>query len=106
MSDTLPSFLRDFISFAYKTGWRFSEISDLTWSQVDLFRMLSGLRLVKQKTMKAGPFTWMMNSRRCSGLKKSEEKSTEATILPRVSNSYKFSDSSRFPTKKELANVS
>jgi len=31
----LPYFLKDFVTFAYKTGWRISEISGLTWSQVD-----------------------------------------------------------------------
>lgn len=33
--DALPSYLKGFITFAYKTGWRFSEITGLTWSQVD-----------------------------------------------------------------------
>jgi integrase len=32
----LPDFLRGFVTFAYKTGWRFSEITGLTWAQVDL----------------------------------------------------------------------
>jgi integrase len=33
--DALPSFLRGFVTFAYKTGWRVSEIRGLTWNQVD-----------------------------------------------------------------------
>jgi len=32
----LPSYLQGFVTFAYKTGWRVSEIEGLTWSQVDL----------------------------------------------------------------------
>ncbi len=32
----LPCYLKGFITFAYKTGWRFSEISNLKWNQVDL----------------------------------------------------------------------
>ncbi|MDY6839576.1 MAG: site-specific integrase [Thermodesulfobacteriota bacterium] len=32
----LPSYLRGFVTFAYKTGWRVSEIRNLTWGQVDL----------------------------------------------------------------------
>ncbi len=36
LRDALPSYLKPFITFAYKTGWRESEIADLTWSQVDL----------------------------------------------------------------------
>jgi integrase len=31
----LPEHLRGFVTFAYKTGWRLSEITDLTWPQVD-----------------------------------------------------------------------
>ncbi len=35
LRDALPEHLRGFVTFAYKTGWRLSEISNLTWSQVD-----------------------------------------------------------------------
>ena len=35
LSDELPNYLKGFVTFAYKTGWRMSEISDLTWNQVD-----------------------------------------------------------------------
>lgn len=31
----LPSYLKSFVTFAYKVGWRVSEISSLTWNQVD-----------------------------------------------------------------------
>ena len=33
--DALPSFLKGFATFAYKVGWRISEIAGLTWKQVD-----------------------------------------------------------------------
>jgi integrase len=33
--DALPSYLKDFVTFAYHTGWRTSEIAGLTWAQVD-----------------------------------------------------------------------
>ena len=36
LREVLPSYLRGFVTFAYKTGWRVSEITELTWSQVDL----------------------------------------------------------------------
>jgi integrase len=36
LRDALPSYLKGFVTFAYKTGWRVSEIKNLTWSQVDL----------------------------------------------------------------------
>ncbi|MDM8538975.1 site-specific integrase [Desulfobacterales bacterium HSG17] len=31
----LPEYLKGFVTFAYKIGWRFEEITGLTWSQVD-----------------------------------------------------------------------
>ena len=36
LRDALPSFLKPYIIFAYKTGWRDSEISKLNWGNVDL----------------------------------------------------------------------
>jgi len=33
--DCLPEHLKGFVTFAYKTGWRVSEIANLQWSQVD-----------------------------------------------------------------------
>ena len=36
LRDALPSFLYGFVTFGYKTGWRVSEISGLTWDHVDL----------------------------------------------------------------------
>jgi integrase len=36
LRDALPAYLKGFITFAYKTGWRKSEIANLTWKQVDL----------------------------------------------------------------------
>ncbi len=36
LRDALPSYLKGFVTFAYKTGWRVSEIENLSWNQVDL----------------------------------------------------------------------
>jgi len=36
LRDALPSYLRGFVTFAYKTGWRVSEITGLTWDRVDI----------------------------------------------------------------------
>jgi integrase len=36
LRDALPDYLKGFVTFAYKTGWRVSEICNLTWNQVDL----------------------------------------------------------------------
>ncbi len=35
LMDTLPDYLKGFVAFGYKTGWRVSEIGNLKWSQVD-----------------------------------------------------------------------
>jgi len=36
LRNALPSYLKGFVTFGYKTGWRFAEITGLTWNQVDL----------------------------------------------------------------------
>jgi integrase len=36
LRNALPSYLKAFVTFGYKTGWRFSEVTGMTWSQVDL----------------------------------------------------------------------
>ena len=36
LRDALPSYIRGLVTFAYKTGWRDTEISSLTWRQVDM----------------------------------------------------------------------
>lgn len=38
LREALPEHLKGFVTFGYKTGWRISEISGLTWSRVDLER--------------------------------------------------------------------
>lgn len=35
LRDALPEYLKGYATFAYKTGWRLSEIAGLQWSQVD-----------------------------------------------------------------------
>jgi integrase len=35
LRSALPSYLKGFVTLAYKTGWRVSEIEDLTWNQVN-----------------------------------------------------------------------
>jgi integrase len=36
LRDALPEYLKGFATFAYRTGWRVSEVAGLTWAQVDL----------------------------------------------------------------------
>ncbi len=35
LGNALPPYLKSFVTFAYKIGWRISEISSITWAQVD-----------------------------------------------------------------------
>ncbi len=43
LREALPDYLKGFVTFGYKTGWRVSEIANLTWTQVD--RTLGIVRL-------------------------------------------------------------
>jgi integrase len=36
LRDALPDYMKGLVTFAYKTGWRVSEIEGLTWAQIDL----------------------------------------------------------------------
>jgi integrase len=36
MREHLPDYLKGFVTFGYKTGWRYSEITGLTWLRIDL----------------------------------------------------------------------
>jgi len=36
LRESLPDYLKGLVTFAYKTGWRVSEIKTLTWAQVDI----------------------------------------------------------------------
>lgn len=49
LRDTLPPYLKGFVTFAYKTGWRLSEITDLTWNQVDLDNAIVRLEVGETK---------------------------------------------------------
>jgi integrase len=48
LREKLPDYMKGFATFAYKTGWRFSEISGLKWKQVD--RNLGIVRLESGET--------------------------------------------------------
>ncbi len=45
----LPSYLKGFVTFAYKVGWRISEISELTWKQVDRIQGIVRLKVGETK---------------------------------------------------------
>jgi len=43
LREALPDYLKGFVTFGYQTGWRISEITSLTWAQID--RSLGIVRL-------------------------------------------------------------
>lgn len=49
----LPDHLKGYVTFAYKSGWRTSEISDLKWKQVDLIRGVVRLEPGESKNKEA-----------------------------------------------------
>ncbi len=53
LRDALPSYLKGFVTFAYKVGWRHSEIAGLKWSQVDLHQGIVGLEVGETKNDEA-----------------------------------------------------
>jgi integrase len=53
LRDKLPYYLKGFVTFAYKTGWRMSEISDFTWNQVDRDNGIVRLEPVETKNDEA-----------------------------------------------------
>ena len=38
LREAMPDHLQGFITFAYRTGWRLGEVTDLTWDKIDLKR--------------------------------------------------------------------
>lgn len=53
LRSALPYYLRGFVTFAYKTGWRVSETRNLTWDQVDLQRGIVRIEGSQTKNKKA-----------------------------------------------------
>ena len=49
LRDKLPDYLKGFVTFGYKTGWRFSEVAGLTWSQVELDNSIVRLEVGETK---------------------------------------------------------
>jgi integrase len=54
--DALPYYLKDFVTFAYKSGWRISEIAKLRWNQVDIDNGIISLEVGETKNDEARTF--------------------------------------------------
>jgi len=53
LRDALPSYLKGFVTFAYKSGWRVSEIENLRWNQVSLENSIVRLESGETKNSEA-----------------------------------------------------
>jgi integrase len=53
LKEALPEHLKGFIVFAYRSGWRISEIASLTWSQVDRHEGIVRLEADESKNAEA-----------------------------------------------------
>ena len=83
MRDALPDYLKDFATFAYKTGWRLSEIANLTWSNVDLDQ--GAVRLEKGETKNdEGRTVYLDEELRGVFDRKREDRKKAERILPYV----------------------
>ncbi len=53
LHEALPDYLKPFVCFGYKTGWRDQEIAALTWSSVDLKNGIVSLKVGETKNNEA-----------------------------------------------------
>jgi len=82
----LPEYLKDFIRFAYHTGWRKGEMVSLTWDLVDRSAREIRLGTSKNGTGRCLPLEgelWSLIERRWSA-RKVESKNKEMSISPLV----------------------
>lgn len=53
LKEKFPGYLQGFVTFAYKSGWRRSELSKLTWKQVDLEKRIARIEVGETKNKEA-----------------------------------------------------
>ena len=53
LREVLPVYLKPFVTFGYRTGWRDTEITGLTWSDVDLKNGIVTLKVGETKNYEA-----------------------------------------------------
>jgi len=83
LRDAVPFHLKGFVTFGYKTGWRISEIANLTWSRVDLREGI--VRLEAGDTKNDEPRTVYLDSELRAVLSEQwENRKNAAKVLPYV----------------------
>lgn len=81
--NALPDYMKGFVTFAYKTGWRVSEIEGLTWSQVDLANGIVRLEVGETKNDE-GRTVYLDEELRSVFERQAEERKQRAKIIPWV----------------------
>jgi integrase len=83
LRNALPSYLKGFVTFAYKTGWRVSEIEGLTWAQVDLDNGIVRLEAGETKNDE-GRTVYLDKELQAVFKQLSEAKKTRKAVMPWV----------------------
>lgn len=79
----LPDYLEGFVTFAYKVGWRLSEITTLTWSQVDLNQGIVRLEVGETKN-REGRTVYLDEELRSVFVEQAERRKKSGSITPFV----------------------
>ena len=83
LRDAMPEHLKGFVTFAYKTGWRLSEITGLTWDKVDFNQRV--VRLDPGETKNNEARTVSMDDEVLEILQRQKElRGKSGTVLPNV----------------------
>ncbi len=83
LKDALPEFLKGFVTFGYRTGWRLSEVAGLTWSQVDLENRIIRLEVGSTKN-KDGRTVYLDDELMTLFKKQWENRKQQAKLTPYV----------------------
>jgi integrase len=81
--NSLPDYLKGFVTFAYKVGWRLSEIMTLTWSQVDLNQGIVRLEVGETKN-REGRTVYLDEELRSVFVEQAERRKKSEGITPFV----------------------
>jgi len=85
LREALPEYLKGFVTFAYKSGWRVSEIENLKWSQCDLENCIVRLESGETKNNEART-VYLDEELKAVFLKEKERRKELARKLDKISN--------------------
>lgn len=83
LRDALPQYLKGFVTFAYKVGWRLSEIATIKWGQVDRKQGIVRLEVGETKN-DAGRTVYLDDECKEIINQQWENRKTAATLIPYV----------------------